>query len=80
MFWRSMSFSGFGGMGGAGRLVDDSDEMGSVSGASRRSGGGGGLTFSCGWACGGYCCHCGVWPGWGPCCMYEGGICCLFCC
>lgn len=44
--WRSMSFSGLGGTGGAGRLVEDSDGTSSTSGASRRSGGGGG--FGCG--------------------------------
>jgi hypothetical protein len=39
-----MSFSGFGGIGGAGRFVEDSGGMGRVSGPSMRSGGGGGLT------------------------------------
>lgn len=47
MLCNSMSFSGFGGTGGAGRLVDASEGMGSVSGPSMRSGGGGGL--ACGW-------------------------------
>lgn len=40
---RSMSFSGFGGTGGGGRLVDASVGIGRVRGASMRSGGGGGF-------------------------------------
>lgn len=36
-----MSFSGLGGIGGAGRFVDASVGMGRVRGASIRSGGGG---------------------------------------
>jgi hypothetical protein len=47
MLCNNMSFSGFGGMGGAGRFVDASDGMGSVSGPSMRSAGGRGLV--CGW-------------------------------
>jgi hypothetical protein len=39
----SMSFSGFGGMGGAGRLVSASDGIERTRGASSRSGGGGGF-------------------------------------
>jgi hypothetical protein len=52
-----MSFSGFGGMGGAGRLVDASEGIDSTRGASRRSGGGGGFAWGCGGGCWGYCCH-----------------------
>lgn len=55
--WRRISFSGLGGTGGAGRFVDDSEGTASTSGASRRSGGGGGLGFGCCGACCGYCCH-----------------------
>lgn len=40
---KSMSFSGFGGMGGAGRLVEEWEGMERTRGASRRSGGGGGF-------------------------------------
>jgi hypothetical protein len=43
MLCRSISFSGLGGTGGAGRLVEASVGTGSVNGASRRSGGGGGF-------------------------------------
>ena len=43
MLWRSMSFSGLGGTGGAERFVEVSDGIGRVNGASIRSGGGGGL-------------------------------------
>ena len=50
--WRSMSFSGFGGMGGGGRFVVEASGMERVRGASRRSGIGGGF------CCGGGCC----WP------------------
>jgi hypothetical protein len=42
-----MSFSGFGGIGGAGRLVEESAGMLSANGASIRSGGGGGLGCGC---------------------------------
>lgn len=48
MLWRSISFSGFGGTGGAGRLIDASVGMGRVRGASIRSGGGGGFGRGCG--------------------------------
>jgi hypothetical protein len=48
MLWRSMSFSGFGGIGGTGRLEDDSAGILSVKGASIRSTGGGGLGCGCG--------------------------------
>jgi hypothetical protein len=40
---RSMSFSGFGGIGGAGRLVEEWAGMLRANGASIRSGGGRGL-------------------------------------
>lgn len=50
-----MSFSGLGGMGGAGRFAEEASGMDSVKGASRRSGSGGGLTCGCG---GGGCCCC----------------------
>lgn len=43
ILWSSMSFSGFGGTGGGGRFVEASEGIGSVNGASMRSGGGGGL-------------------------------------
>jgi hypothetical protein len=42
-----MSFSGFGGIGGAGRLLEESDGIERTRGASMRSGGGGG--FCLGW-------------------------------
>ena len=41
--WRSMSFSGFGGIGGGGRFVVEVSGMERVRGPSRRSGGGGGF-------------------------------------
>ena len=43
MLCNNMSFSGFGGIGGAGRLVNASEGIGSVRGPSMRSGGGGGF-------------------------------------
>lgn len=43
--WRSISFSGLGGIGGATRGV--SEGVGNVRGSSMRSGGGGGLGFAC---------------------------------
>ena len=48
MLCRSMSFSGFGGTGGAGRLVEDSEGIARVRGPSMRSGGGGSFTCGCG--------------------------------
>jgi len=42
-----MSFSGFGGIGGAGRLVDEEEGMDRTRGASMRSGGGGGFGCTC---------------------------------
>jgi len=44
-----MSFSGFGGIGGAGKLVEAWEGIARTRGVSRRSGGGGGLC--CGWGC-----------------------------
>ncbi len=51
--WRSISFSGLGGMGGAGKGTWLAG-LGNVRGSSIRSGGGGGLGFDC---MGGGCCH-----------------------
>jgi len=61
-----MSFSGLGGTGGAGRLVEEAEGMERVRGASMRSGIGClGIAACCGGGC------CGYWLHWGSCAWPE---------
>jgi hypothetical protein len=60
-----MSFSGFGGMGGATTGV--SERVGNVRGWSMMSGGGGGLGLGCIEGCCWICCHWGGWPAYVRC-------------